>query len=291
MCSGPKDPPPLEKTDASQDIARYLYGNSGSNYQGIADPALQNRIIGSENEFRPQYTALNLQDIQQTVEGVDGQSGLLDIITNASQQMEETRAATASSQRESDISDVEALGSRATDAFRASDPYAQELIDEQRALSQGTYARAQGVTAQQQRQAEQQARQASGARGRLNDNSSIAAEILGREEFQRMNRAEATQMGGQTLNMYQQTASDPFQAILGRPARMQGQQISQQGQNLLGSSTNQLFNTDAGVNLAMQDRTNEANRQNDIYGAQAAPSGSMGGGLLGGIGSILGGLF
>lgn len=288
MCA-PKAPPAPEAIDPAQSSGEYLFGKDFGEFQGMTDPALQKRLIESEREFRPQYAELNLQDLESYLFGSEGQQGLVDQSRRAGQEMEADRAGIASSQRESDISDVEALGGRATTAFRASDPYTQELIDDQRALSQGVYARAQGVTPQQQRMAEQQAREAYGARGRQEDNASIAAEILGREEFQRGNRAEASQVGGQTLGMFQATAADPFQAILGRPAQNQGQSLAAQGQGMLGQSSPQLFNPDVGVNLAMQQNANEANYNANIYGAQAARSGAMWGGLFSGIGSALGG--
>lgn len=257
----------------------------------MSDPALQNRIISAEREFRPQYADVNLRDIEDYMLGTDSQQGVVSLAGEAGRRYEDDRAGISTAQRSADIADVEMLGGRATEAFRDSDPYTRELIDSQRGLVNDVYDRAQGVTPQQQRMAEQQAREAFGARGRLNDNAGVAAEILGREEFQRANRAEAAQMGGQTLGMYRQTAADPFQAILGRPAgaAAAGMNFGAQGQGMLGSSTSQLFNPDTGINLALQNQANQANYDANIYGAQQARSGAIWGGLLGGMGSAIGG--
>jgi len=289
MCS-PKAPDPPEQIDPGQSSGEYLFGKDFGNYQGVTDPELQKRLIAAEREFRPQYAELNLQDLESYLQGVDGQKGAVELSRDAGREMEADRAEIARAQREADISDVEALGGRATAAFRASDPYAQELIDDQRALTKGIYERAQGVTPQQERMAEQQAREAYAARGRLGDNASIFAEAMGREDIMRANREEAMRTGMQSLGMYQATASDPFQAILGRPAQQQGQSFTNQAQGMVGQSTPQLFDPDVGVNLALQQQANLGNYQSNIYGAQAARSGAIIGGAFGGMGTALGGL-
>lgn len=289
MCA-PKIPKAPDPIDPAQAQGEYLFGPDFKSYGGVTDPALQSRLIAAEREFRPQYADLNLQDLQTYLFGSGGQDGLVDMSRRAGESMEDSRSSIASSQRETDIADVERLGGRATEAFRESDPYTKELIDNQRDLVNDVYARSRGVTPEQKRMAEQQAREAFAARGRINDNASVLAEVLGREEYQRQNREEAARMGAGTLGMYQATAADPFQAILGRPAQNAGQALSMQGQGMLGSSTPQLFNPDVGVNLALQQQANEANYNSNIYGAQAARSGSMWGGFMGGLGSFLGGL-
>lgn len=287
--SPPRAPDPI---DAGQSQGEFLFGKDFQNFNGVTDSRLQQRIIESEAEFRPQYAALNLSDWDTYLSGIDGGPGILSMQDQAARSSEATRAATTSSQRASDISDVDALGSRATEAFRNSDPYTQGILASQNALSQDLYNRAQGVTPQQARAADQQAREAFGSRGRLNDNAGVAAEILGRDDVLRQNRAEAQDAGARTLTMNQATAVDPFQAILGRMGNSgaMGQSLMGQAGGMLGSSTPQLFNPDAGVNLALQNNANQADYQSNIYGAQAARSGAIWGGVAQGIGSIGGGM-
>ena len=279
----PKPPPAPDPIDPGESALKYV--------EGMANPELHAKIIGTETTYRPQYANLNLQDAYNYAFGMGDQAGLVDIAGRAGQEYEGYRSDIATRQREADIADVEMLGGRATEALRASDPYTQELIDNQRELANDVYARSRGVTPQQKRMAEQQARESFAARGRSLDNASIAAEILGREEFQRQNRMEAAQMGQGTLGMYQATAADPFQAILGRPAQSTayGANLGRQGAGMLGQSTSQMINPDAGVNLALQQQANQANYNSNVYGAQASSRGSMLGGLFGGIGSIIGG--
>jgi hypothetical protein len=47
----------------------YLFGQNFTDFQGVTDPRLQNRLIASERAFRPQYTALELADIQTLAQG------------------------------------------------------------------------------------------------------------------------------------------------------------------------------------------------------------------------------
>jgi hypothetical protein len=53
----PKAPPPI---DPGKSMGEYLFGQGFSSYQGITDPRLQERLLGAEATYRPQYTALEL---------------------------------------------------------------------------------------------------------------------------------------------------------------------------------------------------------------------------------------
>jgi hypothetical protein len=286
---GSSPPPAPDPVDPGVAQGEYLFGKNFGQFDGVTDPRAQERIIASEAQFRPQYAELNLNDWNSYLNGINGGPGVLSMQDQAAQASEATRAATTSSQRASDITDVQNLGAQATEAFRASDPYTQGLLSSQNALSQDLYARAQGVTPQQSRAADQQAREAFGARGRLNDNAGVAAEILGREDVLRQNRAEAQDAGARTLTMNQATAVDPFQAILGRMGNSgaMGNALMGQAGGLLGSSTPQLFNPDAGINLALQNAANQANYQSSVYGAQEARTGAIISGIAQGAGSAI----
>jgi hypothetical protein len=53
-------------------MGEYLFGTGFSNYQGVTDPRLQERLIGAEQRYRPQYTALELADIGVMARGLEG---------------------------------------------------------------------------------------------------------------------------------------------------------------------------------------------------------------------------
>ena len=92
--------------------------------------------------------------------------------------------------------------------------------------------------------------------------------------------------------MYAGAASDPFQAILGRSSGALGYGAGQQGaaggytQNMQGP---QLFDPNAGINLALGNASNLGNYQAATYGAQAGAQGAIFGGLMQGLGSAAGG--
>ena len=66
----PKQPAPI---DPGKSMGEYLFGKDFSkSYQGITDPVLQDRLIEAEGTYRPQYTALELRDINTMAYGIQG---------------------------------------------------------------------------------------------------------------------------------------------------------------------------------------------------------------------------
>jgi len=63
-----KAPDPVNAADAQ---GEYLFGQGFKNFQGVTDPRLQERLIGAEARFRPQYTALELADIGTMARGTE----------------------------------------------------------------------------------------------------------------------------------------------------------------------------------------------------------------------------
>ena len=66
---GSKAPPPI---DPGKSMGEYLFGKDFGSAQGITDPKLQERLIGAEQRYRPQYTALELADINVMAQGLPG---------------------------------------------------------------------------------------------------------------------------------------------------------------------------------------------------------------------------
>lgn len=94
----------------------------------MADPALQQLLLENERLYRPQYTALNLQDINQYLMGVGtpGQpgytQGAIGLLGQTSPLLGDIQALANTQQRAADIADVAALGTQASQAFRAANP-------------------------------------------------------------------------------------------------------------------------------------------------------------------------
>ncbi len=66
---GSSAPPPI---DPGKSMGEYLFGKDfRGSYQGITDPRLQDRLIGAERTYRPQYTALELADIATMAYGIE----------------------------------------------------------------------------------------------------------------------------------------------------------------------------------------------------------------------------
>ena len=66
--SSPKMPPPI---DQGKSVGEYMFGKGFTSYQGITDPRLQDRLLGAESTYRPQYTALELADIGVMARGLE----------------------------------------------------------------------------------------------------------------------------------------------------------------------------------------------------------------------------
>ena len=232
----------------------------------MADPALQARMLEVEKQLRPQYAALNLADLQTY------QTGLLGLQEATTRQAGRLERETLAAQREADIAAVEGMGGRATAALRAADPYSARLAELSQQAAEKAYAQAERVTPEQMRGAQQAARAAGLARGRVGDQSAVAAEILGREDVLGRKRAEAAQYGQLAFGMNRAISADPFQAILGRQSGALGYGAQQQaftqqlGAQAIGPRA---VDYGAGVNLAMQNQANLGRYQTSIYGANA----------------------
>tara|TARA_R110001592_G_scaffold290231_1_gene559349 strand:+ start:720 stop:2048 length:1329 start_codon:yes stop_codon:yes gene_type:complete len=168
------------------------------------------------------------------------------------------------------------------------------------------------LTPLEQRRSQQAARQAFMARGREMDQSALYGEVqarmaqemnkegrdiamganlLGQESQLRLSRTgQADDQLARAFNMNRQLAGDAGNVILGRPSAaigLGGQVLGQAQQGASGQMGPQLFDMNAGINMALQQRGQDINYQGAM--AQAKASGSAGG--MGAFGSILGGAF
>jgi hypothetical protein len=88
----------------------------------MADPELQRTILENEQRYAPQYTNLELQQINQLLSGSDEFSGLRELTRQSGEDFGALDRSVTGQQREADIADVERLGGRASAAFRAANP-------------------------------------------------------------------------------------------------------------------------------------------------------------------------
>jgi hypothetical protein len=262
----------IEKPDAidpAESMGEYLFGSGFKNFKGITDPRLQKRILAAEKQFRPQYTALELGDQEAALFGRDGQAGLIDLQQRAGERAigfeeEAKRGETAL---------LGELGGDVTEALRSADPYSTELAEQTRRRALGQ------LTPDEERDIQQQARQAAAARGRTGASADFG-EVLARRQFTDQYTQPAFQMS-------RAIGGDPSQFLFGRPT-----QQTAFGSSLFGQAANiaaqqqgpQLFDPNAGINLAMQQRSQDMS----LLGAQAQADATRSAGRSSAIGSIAG---
>ena len=277
-------PPPI---DPGESMGKYLFGKDFESYGGVTDPALQERLIGAEETFRPRYAALELQDIATFARGLDKTPGLFDLLEESGIRAGELQRDSLAKQRADDVAALKEFSPQIVEAYRQADPYSTELADLASAQAKQLYASADELSPEQKRLAEQEARAGSLARGRIGDESSIAAEILGREGFKSQLRGEARQAGNLAFMQTRGMAGDLGSVILGRPssALNMGQNVlSQAQQQAQGQMGPQLFDSNVGLNLALAQRGQDL----EFEGAKAQAQGAMIGGALSGLGSYYG---
>ena len=153
------------KADYAQDIGKYVkaYGRSLP------------QVLKFEKQFRPEFQALNLQDIFNFLGGVGGQEGLFGLSRMATHEAGQQLGAA----RESELGTMTGQTGLARGLMEALSPeqaavvqgFGQEALRAQQA--------AQGVTPEQQRMYQQTAREGAQAAGRVGGNAALASEIMG----------------------------------------------------------------------------------------------------------------
>lgn len=242
------------------------------------------QVLGFERQFRPEFQALNLQDISSFLGGIGGQEGLFGLSRRASEEAQRQLAAS----REAELGSMAGQAPLTRGVMQGLSPEQAAVVSGFASEAERARAAAQGVTPEQQRMYQQTAREAAQASGRLGGNAAIASEIMGREQMMAQKRAEAAQAGQQAYAAAQGFYTQPGLALLSQ------QPLSYQtGQGMLGlgmggikQGTPGLIQPDVGLNLGAAERQN-------ILGAQAANAqaqASYSSGLFGGLGALGGGI-
>ena len=355
-------PPPI---DPGASMGEYLFGESFGSAQGITDPQLQERLIGAERTYRPQYTALELADIGTMARGLDEQEvadprytqaqdrisqlqaelartpetisvtqksgsfgqqrttqetnpkraeleneiisqqatlsnlsptrmqdaipGLFDLLKENTEEGGKLQREQLQLQRESDVGALRDFAPQVVEAYRGADPYSTGLAEQQTAMAEDLYQRAQGLNPEQQRLVDQQALGMAQRQGRVTDQSAIAGQLMGREQYLSGLRGQAAGMGQQAFGMNRQLAGDIGNTILGRPSSavgLGGSMLGQAQQGAAGQMGPQLFDPNMGINMALQQRGQDVTFQ----GMQAQAKAAQGAGIMGAAGNIVGGM-
>ena len=241
---------------------------------------------GQDRAARIAQIETQMQGMSPTLEATPG---LFDLLEEQSTRAGALQREQLGLQRASDVAALEEFAPQVVDAYRTADPYSTGLAEQQTAMADDLYQRAQGLNPEQQRLADQQALQMSQRAGRVGDESSVAGQILGREQYLSGLRGQAAGMGQQAFGMNRQLAGDVGMTILGRPSssiNLGGQMLGQAQQGAAGPMGPQLFDPNVGLNMAMQQRGQDVT----FAGMQAQANAAGQAGTMGAIGGIAQGI-
>jgi hypothetical protein len=246
MGSSPKTPP-APVANYERDIYGYVSGVGNS----------LPYVIGQEAAYRPQFQGLNLGDISSFLNGAGGQQGLYGLQGQATQQSGQLLGQA----RSAELAQMTGQTGAARQFIAGTSPEAAAQVANAQREAQRAYASAGSLNPQENRMSQQTAREAYGARGMLDSNSAVGAEVMNREAMLGMKRNEAATRGQQAYEMGQGFYGAPSMAILGgAPLSYQaGQDQVNMGLGAIGSGSPQLFNMDAALNLGASDRQNQFN--------------------------------
>jgi hypothetical protein len=246
---------------------------------------------GQDRAARIAQIEAQMQGMSPTLEATPG---LFELLEEQSTRAGALQRDQLQLQRESDVGALQEFAPQVVEAYRAADPYSTGLAEQQTAMAEDLYQRSQGLNPEQQRLVDQQALGMAQRQGRVTDQSAVAGQLLGREQYLSGLRGQAAGMGQQAFGMNRQLAGDVGMTILGRPSssiNLGGQMLGQAQQGAAGPMGPQLFDPNVGLNMAMQQRGQDITFQGMQAQAKAAGQagvmgavGAIGGGYLGGLG-------
>lgn len=248
--------------------------------------------FAAESEFQPQYAQLNNKVLDTTLNGANGQRGLLDIYEkDLYPTLSRISAASTAQQREADINAVETLGPRATNAIRASNPGQAKLIDTLTGQAQQGLDSNGALDPAMLRQYQQAARQAQASRGLGFGTSDAFSEAIQVGQAAENRRNQQRQFAGQTVALNQAAYGDPFAAILGRNSQAFSAAGGVAGQAQAQGIPRNLFNPESAyagdINSSNYNAQYSANAAgaagaNALIGAGISAIGGIAGGFIGG---------
>ena len=257
MGSKPKAIRPPQ-ADYAADISKFVSAYGGALPQ----------VLGFERQFRPEFQALNLQDISSFLGGTGGQEGLFGLSRRASEEAQRQLAGS----REAELGSMAGQAPLTRGVMEGLSPEQAAVVSGFAQEAERARASAQGVSPEQQRMYQQQAREAAQASGRIGGNAAIASEIMGREQMMAQKRAEAAAAGGRAYEAAQGFYTQPGLALLSQQplAYQSGQQMLGLGLGGMKQGTPGLINPDMGLNLGAAERQNMLQAQMANQQAKAA---------------------
>lgn len=231
------DAPAPVVNDPGKSLLKYLAG---------LDKGLP-QLANMEGQYRPQFGQLNINDQQQYLNALLGMGG--QAAAGSQQQIDAARSGEFGSMAGNTGTVMNILG--------GIDPQGRQLAQQAGQMGIDQMNAARSLNPQEMRMADQTARESFGARGRLSDNSSVAAEILGRTEVLDEKKRKALEMAQAGMGMTQGFSSPALSILMGTPASVAlGRDYTSSAAGIIGQNQPQFINPDAGINMGMQNTAN-----------------------------------
>lgn len=233
---GGSAPPPVS-INPGKALLKYLKG---------LDEGLP-QLASMEGQYRPQFGQLNINDQQQYLNALLGMGGTA---TGSSQQQIDAA-------RSGEFASMAGNTGNVMNILGGIDPQGRQLAQQAGQMGISAMNSAQGLDMQETRMADQTARESFGARGRLNDNASVASEILGRSEVLDDKKRKALEMAQAGMGMTQGFSNPALSILMGIPASLSlGRDYLSSAAGIIGQNSPQFINPDAGINMGMQNTAN-----------------------------------
>tara|TARA_R110002050_G_scaffold111022_2_gene224124 strand:+ start:5597 stop:6919 length:1323 start_codon:yes stop_codon:yes gene_type:complete len=244
----------------------------------------------------PQYARLQsqletergrLSEMEPTVYR-EKQGGLFDLLEESGRRASELQRESLGLQRADDVQALQDLAPQVVQAYRDADPQSARLADLAAGQAETAFARASGPMGfEAQRQVDQSVLGKLGGTAFSQQGRSALQAALGREQYQQGREQFAAGLGQGAFGQSRQLAGDLGAAILGRPSQglaLGGQVLGQAQAQAGGPMGPQLFDPNVGINMAMQQRSDNIS----LLGAQAQADASRSSGAMSAMGSIAG---
>ena len=217
-----------------------------------------------------------------------GQKGLFDLLEEQSSRAGALQREQLALQRADDVSALETFAPQVVDAYRAADPQSAMLADMAAEQAKSAFERASGPMGfEAQRQVDQSVLGRMGGTAQSQQGRAALEAALGREQFQQGREQFAAGLGQGAFQQSRALAGDVGMTILGRPSNaigLGGQMLQQATAGAAGPMGPQLFDPNVGINMAMQQRSDNMN----LLGAQAQANAARDAGSMGMLGTIAG---
>ncbi len=272
--------------------------DAGTNIAGRQATGLLNyydentgKFLDLSERFGPQFMGQMFGQTGQFLGGVNGQPGFnalqLSSAQNAGKTLQQIRA--------EELAQMTGQTGLARGLMQAISPEQAAVVQGSAQEAERARAAARNVTPEEKRMYEQTAREAAQASGRIGSNSSIAAEVMGRQNLMAQKRQEAAAAGTNAFNQAGSFYTQPgLQALSNAPLSYNAGQKDLALGLQIGPASSGQFDYNMPINLAMtqagaQNSADLANYQINAANQQAKASayGSIGGSLMGlGLGSM-----